>query len=168
MQQHPGNVGPFLQSQRRRSCSWRVMMLYWLCAGAVMPVEDGVLFVASLRDHLLASAPAGNEKPAAAPAAGKGRKRRAAKMAAPEPDAAVRPGWTLMLGNSVTQGAISGSAQEHHMQCCTCRGWTALRVCCVLHNSATMGATCPRPACCPEDDSQACQPMVPHCNTMAP
>lgn len=53
-----------------------------------MPVEDGVLFVASLRDHLLASAPAGNEKPAAAPA-GKGRKRRAAKMAAPEQDAAV-------------------------------------------------------------------------------
>ena len=60
-----------------------------------MPVEEGVLFVAALRDHLLASAPAGSTAgPAtgssAAAATGKGKKRRAAKMAAPEPGSPVR------------------------------------------------------------------------------
>ena len=59
-----------------------------------MPVEEGVVFVAALRDHLLASAPAGTAAFAgpvtsslvrAAPA-GKSRKRRAAKPAATELD----------------------------------------------------------------------------------
>ena len=70
-----------------------------------MPVEDGVLFVAALRDHLLASAPAGSPSgpvtgSSAAAVTGKGKKRRAAKMAVPEPGSPVR----LSLG--------------HQRQCC--------------------------------------------------